>query len=75
MFGIILKEIKIFTLETLVSVILKKIYIIFIFKYWHYNLCWCYFEEDKISLFIFIWVVTKFPIVPIVPISVITSIS
>ena len=30
---------KIFALETLVSVILKKIYIIFIFKYWHYNLC------------------------------------
>ena len=25
--------------ETLVGVILKKIYIIFIYKYWHYNLC------------------------------------
>ena len=36
-----------FVLETLVGVILKKIYIILIYKYWHYNLCWCCFEEDK----------------------------
>ena len=44
-------------------------------KYWHYNLCQCYFEEDKNSLFIIICVVAKFPkdIVPVVPISVITS--
>ena len=63
--------------ETLVSVILKKIYIIFIHKHWHYNLCFCYLKEGKISLFIIICVVSKFPkdIVPIVPISVITSIS
>ena len=52
-------------------------FIIFIYKHWHYKLCQCYFEEDKNSLFIIICVVAKFPkhIVPIVPISVITSIS
>ena len=64
-------------LETSVRVILKRIYIIFIYKYWHHNLCLRYFEEDKNSLFIIICVVVKFPkdIVAIVPISVITSIS
>ena len=60
-----------------VSVILKKIYIIFIYKYWHYNLCYSYFEEDKSSLFIIICVVAKFPkdIVPVVSKAVIMSIS
>ena len=47
---------KIFPLETLVSVVLKKICIIFIYKHWHYNLRYCYFEEDKNSLFIFLYV-------------------
>ena len=48
-FSVRLKRAKgaLFALETLVSVILKKVYIIFIYKYWHYNLCSCYFEEDK----------------------------
>ena len=36
-----------FALETLVSVILKKISIIFSYKYWYFNLCQCYFEENK----------------------------
>ena len=31
--------------------ILKKIYIIFICKYRHYNLCQCYFEEYKNQLY------------------------
>ena len=52
----------------MVSIILKKIYNIFIYKYWHYNLCYCYLEEHKNYLFIIICVVAKFPkdIVPIV---------
>ena len=58
-------------------------YIICIYKYWRYSLCWCYFEENKNfwrkqkSLFIIFCVVAKFSkdIFPIVPISVITSIS
>ena len=60
-----------------VSVVLKKIYIIFICKYWHYNLCYSYFEEDKNYLFIIISVVVKFPkdIVPVAPKAVIMSIS
>ena len=63
-------------IETLVSVILKKIYIIFICKYQHYNLCQCYFEEDK-NLFSYLFALfQKLPqdIVPIVSISVITLI-
>ena len=53
------------------------IYIIFIYKYWHYNLCQCYFEENKNYLYSYLVALfQKFPkdIVPIVPISVITSI-
>ena len=38
--------IRIFALETLVRVILKKEYIYFIYKYWHCNICQCYFKED-----------------------------
>ena len=56
---------------------LKKIYIIFICKYWHYNLCQCYFEEDKNFLYSYLFaLLQKFPqdIVPVVPISVSTSI-
>ena len=34
-------------LETLVGITFKKI-CIFIYKYWHYNLCYCYFDENKI---------------------------
>ena len=60
----------------LVSVILRKIYIISIYKYWHYNLCQCYFEEDKNYLYSYFVALQIFPkdIAPIVPISVITSI-
>ena len=71
---------KIFVLETVVNVILKKIYITFIYKYWHYNLCWCYFEEDKnftLRNFSYLFaLLQKFrkDVVPIAPISVITSI-
>ena len=39
------------TKKLLFSTILKKIYIIFIYKYWHYSLCKCYFEEDKICFY------------------------
>ena len=49
----------------------------FIYKYWYYNLCYSYFEKKQnLSLFLFICVVAKLPkdIVPIVPISAITSI-
>ena len=63
-------------IETLVSVILKKIYIIFICKYQHYNLCSCYFEEDK-NLFSYLFALFQKllqDIVPIVSISKITSI-
>ena len=42
-------------METFVNVTLKKIYIIFIYKYWHYNLGERYFEEDKNYLFITIY--------------------
>ena len=31
--------IQIYAIETFVIVILKEIYIIFIYEYWHYNLC------------------------------------
>ena len=37
------------------GVILKKIYIIFIYKYSHYNPCQCCFEEDKNYFFIHIY--------------------
>ena len=52
-------------------------YLIFICKYWHYNLCQSYFEEDKNYLYSYLFApFQKFPqdIVPKVPISVITSI-
>ena len=41
-----------------------------------YNLCQCYFKEDKNSLFVIVCVLAKFQknIIPIVPITVITSI-
>ena len=48
------EDIKLFVpiiLETFVSIILKKKYIIFIYKYWHFNLCLHYFKEDKNSLY------------------------
>ena len=52
--------IQIYAIETLVSVIFKEIYIIY--KYWHYNICLCYFEEDqKLCLFLFICVFAKIP--------------
>ena len=38
-YKILFVHINICIIETLVGVILKKIYIIFIYKYWHYNLC------------------------------------
>ena len=52
-------HINICIIETLVDVTLKKIYITFISKYWHHNLCYCYFEEDK-YLFLFIALLQKF---------------
>ena len=59
----------------MVSVTLKKIYIIFIYKYWNYNFVSVILKKIKITLII--CVVAKFPkdIFPIVSISVITSIS
>ena len=57
--------------------VLKKRYIIFICKYWHYNLCQCYFEEDKNYLYSYLFaLLQKFAqdVVPVVPIFVITSI-
>ena len=69
--------IKIYALKALASAILKKIYIAFIYKYCHYNLCQCYFEEDKSYLYSYLFaLLQKLPkdIVPIVPISITTSI-
>ena len=58
----------------LVSVILRKIYIIFIYKYWHYNLCQCYFEEDKNFLYFYLVALLQKLPKHIVQISVIMSI-
>ena len=45
----------------LVSLILRKVYIIFIYKYW-LNLCQCYFEEDKNYLYSYlVGSLQKFP--------------
>ena len=69
--------IQVYTLQTLVGVILKKIYIILINKYWHYNLCQFYFEEDKVYLYFYLLaLLQKLPkdIVPVVSVSAITSI-
>ena len=41
--------------------ILTKIYVNFIYKYWHYNLCYCYFEEKKIIIISIYLRCCKFP--------------
>ena len=52
------------------DIILKKIYIIFIYKYWYYNICKCYFEEHNNYVYSYLFTLLQnFPhdIVPIVP--------